>query len=220
MGFTDAESRARDYEALIRRIRDVISARVMISPEGLVEAIHVLASGNRGAKQLVRDVESSLMAQGLQVDHKKISVALLSPEAQDTGGHRARILGFSLARSGRIVEARVKLEFKGAAAEGTAQGPGTNDGRNRALAEATLSAVQRYITAQSELFLEDCGLVQIGSKKAATVCVVEFDAQGERTLLGSSLCKQDETESFIRATLDAVNRRLPVWAALSEEQSV
>lgn len=220
MGFADAESRARDYEAMIRRIRDVISARVMISPEGNIEEIHVLASGNRGAKQLVRDVESSLMAQSVAVDHKKISVAQLSPEPVEAGGHRAKILGFSVARSGRTVEAKVKLDFRGAAAEGVAHGPGTNAGRNRALAEATLGAVRRYISGQSELFLEDCGLVQVGNKKAATVCVLEFDADGERSLLGSCFCRQDETESVIRATLDAVNRRLPVWAASSEEQSV
>lgn len=220
MGFADSEARAREYEAMIRRIKDVISARVMFSPDGAIEEIHVLASGTRNAKQLVRDVESSLIAQGVAVDHKKISVALLTPEPVEAAGGRARILSFALARSGRSVEARVRLEFRGTSAEGVAQGPSTVGGRNRAVAEATLSAVQRFIKAPCELFLEDCGLVQVGNRRVATVCVVEFDAQDERTLLGSCLCRQDEVESIIRATLDAVNRRLSLWVATAEEPGV
>ncbi|MDP2872891.1 MAG: hypothetical protein Q8P31_10195 [Bacillota bacterium] len=220
MGLADSEARAREYEGTIRRIRDVISARVVFSPDGAIDEIHVLASGGRGAKQLVRDVESSLMAQGVAVDHRKISVALLAPEQSDTGGQRAKIAGFTVSRSGRTIEARVRLEYRGTSAEGVAQGPGTTDGRHRALAEATLGGVQRFIKVQSELFLEECGLVQVGNKRAATVCVTELDSEGERTLIGSCLCRQDDAEAMIRATLDAVNRRLSLWTVAAEEQSV
>jgi len=105
-------------------------------------------------------------------------------------------------------------------AEGTAQGPGTTDGRYRAVAEATLGAVQRFVKIESELFVEECGLVQVGAKRAATVCVVELDPEGERTLIGSCLCRQDDAEALVRATLDAINRRLSLWTMSAEEQSV
>jgi hypothetical protein len=208
----DVDARAREYEAMIRRIKDVISARVMFSPDGQVEEIHVLASGSRNAKQLVRDVESLLMAQGTTVDHKKISIALLAPEAGASEDERIRIVGFSVSRQGKTVEARVRVEYRGAGAEGIAQGPGTGNGRIRAIAEATLSAVQRFIKVSSVLFLDDCGVVQIGTKHAAAVCVLELDGDVEQTYIGACLVKQDELDAVVRATLDAVNRRFSLWA--------
>jgi len=211
MGLPDVETRAREYEALIRRIKDVISARVMFSPDGQIEEIHVLASGDRNAKQLVRDVESLLMAQGVPVDHKKISVALLAPEPSSSGD-RMRVVGFTVSRQGRTAECRVRLEFRGSTAEGSAQGPGTGSGHVRITAEAALAAVQRFIKSPSELFLEDCGVVQIGGRRAVTVCVLELDGDDERSYIGTCLVRQDETDAVVRATLDAVNRRFGLWA--------
>lgn len=212
MGPPDAEAKGRAYEALIRRIKDVISARVMFSPGGEIEEIHVLASGDRNPKQLVRDVESLLMAQGVTIDHKKISVALLTPEPSGQEGERLQVAGFAVTRQGRTVESKVRLQFHGAAAEGVAQGPGTGRGRLRVVAEATIAAVQRFVKNQSVLFLEDCGVVQVGGRRAVTVCVLEFDGEDEQSYLGTCLVREDEADSVVRATLDAVNRRFGLWA--------
>jgi len=212
MGHPDVESKAREFEAMIRRIKDVISARIMFSADGQVEEIHVLASGSRNAKQLVRDVESLLMAQGTPVDHKKISVALLAPESVDSEDERVRVVGYALSRQGKTVESRVRLEYRGAGAEGTAQGPSTGDARIRTTAEATLAAIQRFIKSSSVLFLDECGVVQVGTKRAATVCVLELEGDLEHTYIGACLVRQDELDAVVRATLDAVNRRFSLWA--------
>lgn len=216
MDYPGLEDRANELEGMIRRIKDVISARVMFSTEGLIEEVHVLASGGRSAKQLVRDVESALMAQGVAIDHKKISIAQLSPEpVPDVGGDRIRIAGYAIALSGRTAEARVRLDWQGTQSEGTAHGPSTTNGRLKVVAEATLKALQQRVRVPSTLFLEDCAVVKIGGRQAATVSVIELEADAERVLVGSCLLRQDDVESVIKATLDALNRRLGIWLNLN-----
>ena len=63
-------------EELLSTLADVVSARIVASVSGEVETIHVLVTGDLSPKQMVRNIESALMAQlGMRVDHRKISVA-------------------------------------------------------------------------------------------------------------------------------------------------
>ena len=66
----------RRAETLLQSLEGVLSARVVTTPLGEVSEVHILAKHGTGAKQIVRNVESALLAQlGLKVDHRKISVA-------------------------------------------------------------------------------------------------------------------------------------------------
>ena len=63
-------------EELVASLSDVVSARISADASGAISAIHVLVGGETAPKQMVRNIESALMAQlGLRVDHRKISVA-------------------------------------------------------------------------------------------------------------------------------------------------
>jgi hypothetical protein len=54
----------------------VLSARVVTTPLGEVSEVHVLAQSGLSPKQIVRNIESALLAQlGLKIAHRKISVA-------------------------------------------------------------------------------------------------------------------------------------------------
>ena len=66
----------RRAENLLTSLEGVLSARVVTTPLGEVSEVHILAQAGQPAKQLVRNVESALLAQlGLRVDHRKISIA-------------------------------------------------------------------------------------------------------------------------------------------------
>jgi len=66
----------RRAENLLTSLEGVLSARVVTTPLGEVSEVHVLAQAGLSPKQVVRNVESALLAQlGLKVDHRKISVA-------------------------------------------------------------------------------------------------------------------------------------------------
>ncbi|PYP39070.1 MAG: hypothetical protein DMD48_07935 [Gemmatimonadetes bacterium] len=63
-------------ENLITGLTGVLSARVVVTPLGEVSEVHVLTKSDIAPKQVVRNIESALMAQlGFKIDHRKISVA-------------------------------------------------------------------------------------------------------------------------------------------------
>src|SRR6266540_3247375 len=63
-------------ENLLTSLTGVLSARVVVTPLGEVSEIHVLTMSDVQPKQVVRNIESALMAQlGMKIDHRKISVA-------------------------------------------------------------------------------------------------------------------------------------------------
>jgi hypothetical protein len=73
-------------EELLATLPGVISARIVASPNGAVDEIHILTSTDVTPKQTVRNVESALIAHlGMHVSHKKISVAT-SEERQSRFG--------------------------------------------------------------------------------------------------------------------------------------
>ncbi|PYO39926.1 MAG: hypothetical protein DMD29_07285 [Gemmatimonadetes bacterium] len=63
-------------ENLLTSLTGVLSASLVVTPQGEVSEIHVLKRNDIAPKQVVRNIESALMAQlGMKVDHRKISVA-------------------------------------------------------------------------------------------------------------------------------------------------
>ena len=85
----------RRAENLLTSLEGILSARVVTTPLGEVSEIHILAQGGQNAKQVVRNVESALLAHlGLKVDHRKISVAATADvkplQALDLGAVRDR----------------------------------------------------------------------------------------------------------------------------------
>ncbi len=74
-------------EELLATLPGVMSARIVASPNGAVDEIHILTTTEFTPKQTVRNVESALIAHlGMHVSHKKISVA-----TSDEGQKNSRI---------------------------------------------------------------------------------------------------------------------------------
>ena len=87
----------RRAENLLTSLEGVLSARVVTTPLGEVSEVHILAQAGLAPKQLVRNIESALLAQlGLKVDHRKISIAQTADvrpiEALEQGAVRDRAL--------------------------------------------------------------------------------------------------------------------------------
>lgn len=72
-------------EELILTLPGVVSAKIIESESGAVEQIHVLTSAELTPKQVVRNIESALMAHlAMRIDHRKISVAITSEPKRST----------------------------------------------------------------------------------------------------------------------------------------
>lgn len=197
------------YEEAIRQIREVLAVRLVADPRGEISEIHVLAGSGRNPKQIVRDIESSLMAQfGLSVDHKKISVAQVDdtgPVSWGTG--RAHLLGVRFTVDGIMAEAEVKVEFDDVVHSATVSGPASAANRLRAVAQATLTAIGEYFNSQSQICLDDVAVFELRGRRIIITVLSLMAPGGEEVLTGSSLVRAGEAEAVAKAVLDAMNRR-------------
>ena len=75
-------------EELILTLPGVISARIIAGDSGAIDQIHVLTTSELTPKQMVRNIESALIAHlAMRIDHRKISVATTNetkPKLLDT----------------------------------------------------------------------------------------------------------------------------------------
>ena len=217
-----SQVRVEDLEDALGQVAEIKAARVVVSPSGAIQEIHVLALPTKTGKQLVRDIESTLMARfGINVDHKKISVAQLGravgerevpledepvPVAETIMRPRIRAINESV--SGINASAAVTIEIDGEQFAGSAKGPASQSSRLRMLALATLDALSQWSGEMVEFALEDIAVAQLGHERVAVACIVVVTDFGEQPLTGSSLVRQSEKDAIVRATLDALNRRI------------
>ncbi|MCL2504612.1 MAG: hypothetical protein FWE94_08525 [Coriobacteriia bacterium] len=213
-----SQVRVEDVEAAISQIGEIKAARVVADSDGAIQEVHILALPTKQPKQLVRDIESTLMARfALPVDHRKISIAQLGRELIEAEGQaergargesRARIVSINSTASGVISSAVVTLEVSGVEYIGRATGTASESGRMRQVAAAALDALTQQISDCSAFALEDAMIIQLGGKRVAAACVSLVTRDGEQSFTGSALVRNNDDDSIVRAILNAVNRRM------------
>lgn len=202
---------AAEIEAVIRHLRGVISSRVVTGSTGEVEEIHVLTEGARVPKQVVRDIESALMAElGLEIDHKKVSVAQVQEPGERFHQARLKFSQVSLSLNGSSAEATVRLVKDEDVFSGVADGQSSSHGQMRIIANATLRAVEDSGAHEGSMVIEDIQTVNMSGRNVVVMLINMTTDRGEEYLTGSAVVKQDLWKAVVNASLDAVNRRLSV----------
>ena len=203
-------ARIKECDSLIRQVKGVISSQIVKGKDGEISEIHILADASRSPKQVVRDIESAVLVQlGVELDHKKISVAQL--QGKDEGpapNFRPRLEGIEFSSRGGSSEARVTIDFGDQIYTGSAQGPNVIRNQIRLAAAATLEAVENYLGGTARFMLEDVQKSTFSGRDVVLVCVSLLTPLGEEIFLGSALVAGDERDSAVKGTLDAINRRL------------
>lgn len=203
----------QDWEQAIKQIKGVIAARIKANDQGDIEEVHILAGSERAPKQIVRDIESLLIAQfDVQIDHKKISVAQVEDDEDGTfaivESTRPKLVGVTLRTVNGMAEVKVELLTGDKIIEGIAQGPSSAQNKLRLFVEATLQALSP-LTLDKFLFVtEDVGITQLAKQQIALVSITLITTTGEQSLTGCALVRNDDREAVVKATLDAVNRKL------------
>lgn len=202
----------QEYESILCQIKDIISARVVLDKEG-VQEIHILAANGRSPKQIVRDIESALLAQfNMPIDHKKISVAQLD---WDTGiperDAYVKLVALNSKASGSHYDCSVALEIEGEKYAGQAQGAASSRNRLRLLAEATLEALEMYLKNDVGLAIEELRLIELGTKPMVVASVIMVTQHSEETLAGACFVAGDTGIAVVQAVLKAAENRLPIW---------
>ncbi len=207
----DKNQMIREIESIITQVQGVISGRLICQDDTIVE-IHVLADSSRSPKQVVRDIESAvLIKQGLELDHKKISVAQLGEDvpAPPKSETRLQFSSINYSVENGTAATSITINSENELYTAATSGPNTRHNRLKLAASAALSAVEQSVSINGKLILGDVHKQTLCEHEVITVAVCFHHAnKTEEILLGTAINKGDDLESTVRATLDAINRRV------------
>ena len=207
-------------EELIATLTDVVSVRIVPTDSGSVDTIHVLVTGDTPAKQVVRNIESALMAQlGLRVDHRKISVAAttkrptptLATVHQDAPVRAGRHIYFEdvEVRGSRVrgmtckVTLRIGEEhFAGEAEEGLQSDRSKVD----VAARAALAALALAGPTAGLFSLEGARMISAFDREFVFAVVMARSGREQVLLTGSCEVRESAETAAVLAVLDATNR--------------
>ena len=206
-------------ENLIASLTGILSARVVVTPLGEVSEIHVLTRADVQPKQVVRNIESALMAQlGMKIDHRKISVAqtadvapiqALQQEAISTRAKQRVVVFRGLeirpAQHAQRVLVRVKLTYGEREAEAEEKGTDTLRNRVEAAARAAAACLDELVPDNS-LALEGAQLVEAFERRFVFVAVHGLGGREAQLLTGTCEIRESAERSAVLAVLDATNR--------------
>lgn len=209
----------RRAENLLTSLEGILSARVVTTPLGEVSEIHVLAQAGLQAKQLVRNIESALLAQlGLKVDHRKISIAQTAEvkpiEALEKDAVRDRVLQRALlfenlavspGKRPHRISITVTLSFRGATESAEEEASDTPRSRVEGAAKASVAVVDRLLTDFS-IALEGAKIVEAFDREFAFVAVQGLGGRETLLLTGTAEIKESAERAAVFAVLDATNR--------------
>ncbi|EKP93851.1 hypothetical protein [Thermaerobacter subterraneus] len=164
--------RRSDIEDLLSRLPGVLAVRLSVNDWGAIQTVHVLATVDRGAKQIVRDIESALQARfGLRLDHKKVSVAQVRGLGPLREPVRPELAGFVTQSDAVTGKTRIEVTFRDPRDE-TARwdGAATGGSRRKQQAHTALLAVldalrPLLLAAERDLELVDCELVTLAGQE-------------------------------------------------------
>jgi hypothetical protein len=209
----------RRAENLLTSLEGVLSARVVTTPLGEVSEVHVLAQAGLAPKQLVRNIESALLAQlGLRVDHRKISIAQTADvkpiEALDRHAVRERSLQRAVLFDGLTIQpgrksqrlmVQVALSCGGRAEAAEEEAPDTARGRVEAAARATVAVLDRLLDKGS-LMLEGARMIQELGREVVFATIQASSGRDSLLLTGTAEIRESPERAAVFAVLDATNR--------------
>lgn len=201
---------AKQIENAINAIVGVISSKVIFkSSRNEVEEIHVLAEPSRHAKQISKDVQSIFAVQlNREIDHRKISVATVNALLPKQDEPRPKFMGIEYATVEGQLKVVVHLSAGQAHLVGRSEGVSSDRRNLKYVAQATIDAVKPLLKDAAQLLLEDWDIVTLNKQSVALVSLALATAESEYTLVGSSVIHDSIYESVVKATLDALNRKV------------
>ncbi len=211
-------------EELIASLQDVVSVRITATESGSVDAIHVLVTGETPPKQVVRNIESALMAQlGLRVDHRKISIAATSKRPTPSASSVAVAAEDPMVKpNGRSVYFE-DVEVRGSRARGVTckvtlrigaeqyageaeEGLQSDRSRVDVAARAALMALSMAGPVAGMFSLEGAKVITAFEREYVFAAVMARQGREQVLLTGSCEVRDSAETAAVLAVLDATNR--------------
>lgn len=193
----------------LKQLKSVDYCKILLDENDEIKEIHITSGSDRSPKQVSRDIQSVLISQfGLEVDYKKISVAQIRSSTCDSKDIRLKVKSIEYSVDEMKVYIKVTLEKDDIIYYGQSQGPYTANNVLRLLAIATLRAVENCFDSGEMFVLEEITNISISGKNIIFAVVNALFGDKEQILCGSAFVQNDNKETAVKATLDAVNRVL------------
>lgn len=131
-----------------------------------------------------------------------------SPASPAGPPERALITDLEVISRDGEVRVRVSLSLEGRTATGVTRAAPTDRSTHRALADATASALQQLTVLPLAIRVERIELAPGEDPEYVLASLTLTADRGEEPLLGCSFIRADLDRAVVRATLDALNRRV------------
>lgn len=209
-----------DLQQELCRIPDVRAANVIGTEEPAhVTGVYILSEGARTPKQIVRDVQAYTKTKfNLEIDYRCVSIVSLLDEgrkqADESGrisigrGDRITIGGIEVDEHERSIAVRVTLDSKKTGSQAVGIIESGQLTREYMVAQATVEALRKLQPRFSRAAVEEATIVQAKVRSFALVSVLVLGSRGEEIVGGCAILRDESDMAVVRATLDAVNRRL------------
>jgi hypothetical protein len=133
------------------------------------------------------------------------------PSVPEQRAARPGIVRLDVAVTDRESLAHVVLSGRSGAAAGDATSTATSRGQHRAVAAATVVAVEELVHGRVRIELDHVEIATHGADRTALVGLTLVALTGAERLSGSAVVREDESRAIVRAVLDALNRRIEAW---------
>lgn len=208
MGQSNAISKNVKCEDFINRLCGVIASKIVEDEMGLVKEVHVLISEDRHPKQISKDVQTVLATKlDKPIDYRCISIAQTAI-SNVKGPCRINFQAVNTRKSNNGISVEVELVKNNELFIGSSEGVNSKNNSDRVTVEATLMCLRKMMISDELLLIEDVEEVRLAKSQVAMVAINKISKISEDILVGSAMIRDDRKESLVRATLDAVNRKV------------
>lgn len=202
-----------EMEEELHRLPGVINIQIARDKQGKLLFIHLLIHqlDDRQKQELLERVIECGRKSGINIFEGQVTLALLGrTQALDQNDEvRAAIDGISVRKEKNMIEAEVRLKYRGIKYTGRHRGVDRNPLRMRVVGEATLNALQEILPPEFNLILISIRKVIIEEAEALVALLVVINAGRELRFVGTALNESgDEIQAVVKTVLAALNRFL------------
>ncbi len=200
-------------EELIKGVPGVISSKIVKAETGVIDEVHVIINESRHPKQISKDVQSILATRLDElVDYRKISIAQtrVDFDLEAKEDYRIHFKSVNFYSDTKGIHVEVKMLYGDEEYVGQSDGINTERNTDRLIGMSTIDCVEKIFDNNHSFLLEDIDIIKIAKTDVVVVGVNMIFNGREELLIGTALAKTDRKKSIVRATLDAINRKLEV----------
>lgn len=197
-----------EMEYFLNSIKSVISSKVIMNSNNEISEIHVLSDSSRQSKQIARDIRTALLSKfNTDVDYKIISVAQIDKDISFNSDFRLLYEGNTIETTCDRISIKTKLSWDNKEFLGVSEGIKSEKQSLIVAARSALDAIKQAIGFDC-FIVEDIQNVRIIGGEALIVAINQINNGKENILVGASVVDNNKIDSVIKATLNAINRKI------------